>query len=522
MVNVSIPRLLPAEVLTPFMASTDDLNQLMLAWFPNTQLSNRKPLTEIDIRGIADVLHRIRNESWSRIPRIYSVLRIINQLPLIDIFVTQGISDIWFPFSQKSLPEAFQSPSARLDFLEAQQVVLTKSLDLEHENGKHRHFSNAAEVPLVKTAELGKGGYGYVDRVISTISHREYARKLIPRGRTFKKDKEVLRAFERELLNLKRLSRSHIHIVEFVGSYTDPRYVGIIMSPVADCDLKEFLARAPLPDEQQSFLRTFFGCLTSALYFLHTNRIRHKDIKPQNVLVKAHQVFLTDFGVSLDWTELGHSTTCGPTLTTPRYCAPEVANHSPRNSLSDVWSLGCVFLEIWTVLRGQTVSAMVGHLEQRGSMSSCYHLNPTAVASWIETIRNIPGAITDNEPSAWIIAMMQKEQGQRWNVHTVGEQILEISNNPSAPFMFTGLCCIEDEDTAESVHSSTVQPDYDVTINPKTQPETENRQSCQPSPYLEDEIDLLARELGQSDRSQLLEIPPNSTQEPSDHQCCFQ
>lgn len=369
------------------MASTDDLNQLMLAWFPNTQLSNRKPLTEADIRGIADVLHRIGNESWSRIPRIYSVLRIINQLPLIDIFVAQGISDIWFPFSQRSLPEAFQSLSARLDFLEAQQAVLTKSLDLEHENGKHRHFSNAAEVPLVKTAELGKGGYGYVDRVISTISHREYARKLIPRGRTFKKDKEVLRAFERELLNLKRLSRSHIHIVEFIGSYTDPRYVGIIMSPVADCNLKEFLTRAPLPDEQRSFLRTFFGCLTSALCFLHTNRIRHKDIKPQNVLVKAHQVFLTDFGVSLDWTELGHSTTCGPTLTTPRYCSPEVANHSPRNSSSDVWSLGCVFLEIWTVLRGQTVSAMVAHLEQRESMSSCYHLNPAAVASWIETIQ---------------------------------------------------------------------------------------------------------------------------------------
>ena len=227
--------------------------------------------------------------------------------------------------------------------------------------------------------------------------------------------------------------------------------------------------------------------------------------------------WLASRSTTLDWTERGHSTTCGPTLTTPRYCSPEVANYSPRNSLSDVWSLGCVFLEIWNVLRGQTVSAIVAHLEQRGSMSSCYHLNPTAVASWIKTIRNIPGATTDNAPSAWITAMMQKEQGQRWNIHTLGEQIQEISNNPSTPFMFTGLCCIEDEDTAESVHSSTVQPDYDVTINSKTQPEAESRQSYPPGPYLEDEIDSLARELGQSYRSQPQEIPPNSTQEPPDH-----
>jgi serine/threonine protein kinase len=56
---------------------------------------------------------------------------------------------------------------------------------------------------LKKVGELGKGGFGYVDRVISTISHQDYARKLIPRGRTFKKDKLVLKDFTRELSNLK-------------------------------------------------------------------------------------------------------------------------------------------------------------------------------------------------------------------------------------------------------------------------------------------------------------------------------
>jgi serine/threonine protein kinase len=92
---------------------------------------------------------------------------------------------------------------------------------LEHDNVVHHHFSNSADLPFWTIAELGKGGFSYVDHVLSTISYREYARKLIPRGRTFRKDRDVLKEFEKELTILKKLS--HGHIVELVGSYTDPR-----------------------------------------------------------------------------------------------------------------------------------------------------------------------------------------------------------------------------------------------------------------------------------------------------------
>jgi serine/threonine protein kinase len=51
----------------------------------------------------------------------------------------------------------------------------------------------------MKVEELGKGAYGYVDRVVSTVSHKEYAQKLVPRGRIFKPNHKILRDFEREL-----------------------------------------------------------------------------------------------------------------------------------------------------------------------------------------------------------------------------------------------------------------------------------------------------------------------------------
>lgn len=72
---------------------------------------------------------------------------------------------------------------------------------------------------LSQLSELGKGAFGSVDCVRSELSAKVYARKLLPRGRNFRKDKTVLKDFENELQILKRLS--HIHIVQYIGSYTD-------------------------------------------------------------------------------------------------------------------------------------------------------------------------------------------------------------------------------------------------------------------------------------------------------------
>ncbi|KAF2016793.1 kinase-like protein [Aaosphaeria arxii CBS 175.79] len=442
---------------------------ILQAWFPSSRdkTIERKPLTESDIRDITDALHRTSKPGWDKVPRIFSVLKIIDKVEDIDSFLGEDISDVWFPFSQKTLPVSFKDPSARLDFLAAQQFVYnTKAFDLEREQTRHGHFPDTRDVPLKKIGELGKGAYGYVDRVVSTISHREYARKLIRRGITFKRDREILRAFERELSSLKRLSQQHKHIIELIGSYTDPRYVGILMLPVADSNLFQFL-NLPLGAAELSLLRNFFGCLTSALCFLHDHRIRHKDIKPQNVLVKDGHVFLTDFGISLDWSELSHSTTTGPTGSTPRYGSPEVSQHIARSSSSDVWSLGCVFLEIWTVLRKQTTQSLYDHMQSTGTQSSCYASNLDGVLLWIKKTENLPGLLTDNAPTTWILHMLKEDREERWTAHTLWQNVHEQCSDPTTPFAFCGLCCLNNDDSAESVLSSINDMGYTTPEVPK-------------------------------------------------------
>jgi serine/threonine protein kinase len=451
------------------MASQGFEEDLLRRWFPETEKQTEPTsFTEKDIRDISSILERADKEAWSRIPRIYIVLRLINQLSAIDDFVRQDISDTWFPFTQRRLPDCLRGQSDRADFLEIQKLVCnTKALNLEKAGAHHGHFRDPSEIPLKKIGELGKGGSGFVERVISTVTHREYALKLIKRGETFRKDRKVLMDFENELSNLKKLSLGHKHIIDLIGSYTEPKYVGILF-PVADCNLAVLLERAGIDDRRWS-LRSYFGCLTSALGFLHDNKIRHKDIKPQNILIKDDEPCFTDFGVSVDWTEYGQSTTIGPTALTPRYAAPEVAASEPRNSSSDIWSLGCVFLEIWTALKGAPIKELTEHWTIDGRLMP-YYSGDVDTTVWMDRMYALDAPLSDNLPLEWIKPMLERDGKERFSAHLVVEKIREYSGDPSVQYLYIGRCCLDDEDTAESVTSHAEDGAGDVTIKPASAP----------------------------------------------------
>lgn len=55
------------------------------------------------------------------------------------------------------------------------------------------------------------------------------------------------------------------------------------------------------------------GCLSGGLAYLHGQQIKHKDIKPANILVNNGSVLLMDFGLSTDFSNSGISTSYGPT-----------------------------------------------------------------------------------------------------------------------------------------------------------------------------------------------------------------
>jgi hypothetical protein len=282
------------------------------------------PLPDFIYPRIARLLELAGKHAWGLRPRTYTLLRLIDRLDAMVAFTSEGLFDVSLPYNERTLPDGLKAPSARAKFLELQPLVLSEqATDIENGDGRHRHFGIDGDNYFVQIRPLGKGAFGEVDHVRSRLSRNEFARKRMPRGRTFRKDKDAIRSFEKELEVLKRLS--YQHLVKFIGSYTDPKYVSLIMAPVAECNLAQYLNICPFSADSKVDLRRFFGCLNAGLLYLHENQIRHKDLKPQNILVHNGTVLITDFGTSLDWKDKGKSTTSQiPQAITPKYSAPEV------------------------------------------------------------------------------------------------------------------------------------------------------------------------------------------------------
>jgi hypothetical protein len=405
--------------------------------------------TDMEIRDISKILKHY-TPRWRRVPRTYIVLRTIGSLDLLDDCINVGFSDYWFPVTERSLPD-FMPPSIRASFANAQSLILTKSMDLERgDRGQHCYFKKGETLPLESKGVLGRGSHGQVDKVLSLISSEEYARKRVLKSAIFRgRKKEHVKQLIAEIEILKRLK--HHHVVEFIGSYTDTKYISLIMTPIADGDLTAYMAG--ITPARYPELRTFFGCLATALEFLHEHNVRHKDIKPGNILISNGKVLFTDFGLSFDYTDAGGSTTIGMADgLTPRYCAPEVAKHEARNTMSDIWCLGIVFLEMMVTLKGQSVQYMDDFFRQHGSQEVYVRLNTKALPDFINRLAAL-GQLADNQALEWIKPMLLDTQNMRPTASTLVAQITApIRERGDAGFC--GICCVEPEEEDFSDYAS--------------------------------------------------------------------
>lgn len=154
----------------------------------------------------------------------------------------------------------------------------------------------------------------------------------------------------------------HPNIVELLGSYTFGQTHNLLF-PLAHGDLNDFLT-LPQEDVEQlgfrsisDFLLALCG-LASAVDALHSYELGdlaligcHHDLKPGNVLVSNKTFLLADFGLStFKRPEQGSKTYFK--LGNGYYFAPECEDpaagfeKSRINRASDIWSLGCIIVEI--------------------------------------------------------------------------------------------------------------------------------------------------------------------------------
>ena len=194
--------------------------------------------------------------------------------------------------------------------------------------------------------ELGTGSYGKVLLAKNRRTNEQVAIKeiqianLTPEAR----DKAMQ---EVELLR----SLDHPNIVRLRDSFHDKGVLHIVMEYVDGGDLAEKIkAQGTTKAFTEDEILSIFVQMTLALEYIHERKIVHRDIKPQNVfLTRVGVVKLGDFGVARALE--GTQDLCQTVIGTPYYLSPEVWTNSPYNSMTDIWSLGCILYEMCALKR---------------------------------------------------------------------------------------------------------------------------------------------------------------------------
>ena len=316
----------------------------------------------------------------------------------------------------------------------AKEPLPNISLYKRFRRGEHYDLSEGEKVPFVHIRVLGHGGFGLVEEVRSIMTSEVFARKTI-KNEIDESLAEVREKFLNEVRIIQRLS-NHRHIVKVFASYTIGRELGVLIEPVADGgDLHSFLrgiqdAKSPhaLLSIHEAILTKAFGCLLSGLAYMHKYNIRHKDIKPKNILIHQGSVLFTDFGASFDSSLLSGSTTAGqPGPMTRRYCAPEVADWESRNAASDVFSLGCIFIEILRTLEPKHSQTL--------KVAGEYHREIETILS---TLRSVSFGWSLFPLTTIILLMLRRDPVERG---TSGSILNILQVNLGLMTKFTALMC---------------------------------------------------------------------------------
>lgn len=356
------------------------------------------------------------------------------------------------PLSMATI-ERLELPALSQDkkFAKKQYAYLVREL----QEGQHTVFQDEEIVPLeVMSRRTQPGSAKQTLEKVYFPRSREvcYTRRRVPLGNA--QNQLTHESFLSELETLK--SVSHDHIVSLHLSYTHGDIGYLVLEPCIDLNLKTFIQYTPAAwksntkEERRRIIFNWMHCLSDALAYLYEKGISHCDIKPTSIIVeqKTNRIFFADIGNSKRLDPVLQAAQ-SPTQFSPGipdieaydYGAPELwqrtlvlqeSSGPPTNTVfsgrtyrksstqsedslsstgsnstqvgqwtafqslpskSDVFSLACIFLEIFSFHAKRKTTAFATHRSVKNRRSresappdSSFHSNLGQVDSWIENL----------------------------------------------------------------------------------------------------------------------------------------
>jgi serine/threonine-protein kinase len=246
---------------------------------------------------------------------------------------------------------------------------------------------------------IGEGGMGQVYRAEDTMLKRLVAiKRMAPQLQIEARDRD------RFLKEAQRASAlNHPNIAAIYDVLPEKGEILLVMEYVEGVTLRQ---RMKSPISIQEFLDMAIQC-AEGLSAAHDQRIVHKDIKPENIMLTAAQrVKILDFGVAMRFVaDQSEATQSFVSMTaslsgTPGYMAPEVLQQRPYDGRADLFSLGLVFYEMLGGDHPFTTDSFAG------TLARVLHREPPSL---VEVNRTVP------PPLAGIVEhLLEKDPDQRY------------------------------------------------------------------------------------------------------------
>ncbi|KAI9746084.1 MAG: hypothetical protein M1818_000765 [Claussenomyces sp. TS43310] len=414
--------------------------------------------------------------------------------------------DLPIPLDQVDRLRLTPEPDPKLEkkFFQRQFAFLLKTI----KKGDHLVYGEDEVVPLevIEKRPVRVSGTGLIDKVYVPSKPEDiFLRRKVPLGDAqIRITKEEFSAGTEPMRSLE-----HKHLVSLWASYIHQDVGYILLTPSPEGNLKSIMTTIPpslkilAKQDRRVLLLNWLHCLADALAFLHSRGRPHGSLKPSNVLIDTeHRICLSetspfvemgeskgfdkelyDYAAPEQWSrsaiispQLTRTSTSGsPTATVRTAGLPSpplppgdnasiytasTSSNTPSNSscstvgrsdpfLSDVFSLGCIFLEVLTVFLKHTSRSFQSHRSAKnrqagrggGLPDASFHKNLGQVQSWIQILSKDASKKDDKlhcgvrEILDVVSNMLSLDPGERLSAGTVSNKFGSI---------LTGVCKIEE------------------------------------------------------------------------------